>query len=86
MLSGIAESYEEVLVTQSRHYFEVMLSSSQHEYDGWRLLSLRVAGRFAAIALRKYPIIPAQTLDNPDAQTGEVQHGDSGCRTSHHHG
>jgi hypothetical protein len=29
---------------------------------------LRIAGRFAAIALRKYPIIPAQTLDNPDAQ------------------
>jgi hypothetical protein len=34
MLAGIAESDGKVLVTQSRHSFEVMLSSSQHEHDG----------------------------------------------------
>jgi hypothetical protein len=59
MLAGIAESYEEVLVTQSRHSFEVMPSSSQHEYDGWRnqarLRSLRIALALCCDCFAKIP-------------------------------
>ena len=50
MLARIAESDGEVLVTQSRHPFEVMLSSSQQEHDGWR--NQAIALKFRVLSVR----------------------------------